>query len=434
MDAKKMQTINKIIRDKSEAQLKGLIAELCDKFPDAYEHILIWGKNSGGSDITEKLALEFWKKAEKTIDEFNEYGGGSDYEEEESCEYIEKIVELIPVLPWKTRQKIMDGMLVQYHYGNSGFDDLLTDTCFKMCKERDEWLYLAENLLSRGRDWNKTLVMRIYKTIGDDEAYLALRMENLRYGSDYYELVQYYLEKDDIAKALSYAHLGLEKGDGRIDHLVSYLFEYYENLKNTAELEKLMQICESRKMEQAFVSGRLYEYYKNNNDYENAKKYLLKEFEHIRSNALDEQYKKVKAFLTEADWQIVENKLFVNLKSRDICGYMRVCLEKGLKQEVYDIINAKVSPMYNDYDFFADKLKNDFPEKIIEYYLKLALCHVENGANRKSYIASMKYFKKAKDIYIKILKDKSRWERKLAEIKELYKKRRAFLEEARVLD
>jgi hypothetical protein len=107
---------------------------------------------------------------------------------------------------------------------------------------------------------------------------------------------------------------------------------------------------------------------------------------------------------------------------------------KGLKQEVYDIITEKFSPWGNDYDFYADKLKNDFHEKIIEYYLRLALYYVENGANRKSYVTSMKYFKKAKEIYLKILKDKPRWESKLVEIRERYKKRKAFMEESLVLD
>jgi hypothetical protein len=238
MDINKLKTIEKLIQDKSEAQLKGLIAELCQKFPDAYEYILVWGKNEGGTDITEKLALEFWRKAEKIINSFNDYGGGSDYEEEESYDYIEKICELIPVLPWRTRQKIMDGMLTQYHYGNSGFDDALTDACFQMCKERDEWLYLAGKLLGYGRDWDKKLVMNIYKTIGDSEAFLELRNGNLHYGTDYFELVEYFMGQKDLAKALSYAHKGLENGEGHIGNLVSYLFEYYENKKDTHELEK----------------------------------------------------------------------------------------------------------------------------------------------------------------------------------------------------
>ncbi len=77
---------------------------------------------------------------------------------------------------------------------------------------------------------------------------------------------------------------------------------------------------------------------------------------------------------------------------------------------------------------------NPAHEKIIEYYLKIAVSHVERGADRKSYVNSMEYFKKAKAIYINILDDKTRWLDKLSEIREVNKKRRAFLEESKVLD
>jgi len=74
MDKNKLKTIESLLLDKSEAKLKGLIVELCEKFSDAYEHILVWGKSTGSIDINDKLALEYWKKAESIIDEFNSYG------------------------------------------------------------------------------------------------------------------------------------------------------------------------------------------------------------------------------------------------------------------------------------------------------------------------------------------------------------------------
>lgn len=434
MSRNKLKTIEELMNDKSEVQLKGLIMELYKRCPDVYEYILIWGNKEGNTGINEKLALELWLKAEIIIDRFNEYGGGSYSEEEDGYDYIERVCELFPVLSWKTRQEIMDRMLTQYYYSNSGFDDELTDACFRMCQDKQDWLYLAEKLLSYGRDWDKKLVMDIYRRIGDNEAFLDLRSRNLYYGVDYFELVEYYAKKGEITNALSFAYKGLEEGIGRINELVLYLFEYYEKIKDTTELEKIMQICENKNQECSLASGRLYEYYKNNGDYENAKKYLLKEFNYSKRNNLDKQYEKVKDFLSKSDWQSVERELFISLKKRDTISYLNICLCKGMKQEVYSVITEKISLWGNDYDYYADKLKNDFPEKIIEYYFMLAINHVEKGANRKSYITSMKYFKKAKEIYLKILKDKPRWKSKLAEIRERYSKRRAFLEESRVLD
>lgn len=434
MDKNKIKTIERIIRDKSDAQLKGLIVELCEKFSDAYEHILQWGKDTGGVAINDKLALEYWRKAERLIQEFNDYGGGSEYEEDEACAYMASISELVPTLSWKTRQKIMDGMLAQYYYGNSGFDDPLTDACFELCQERDEWLYLAGKLEAHGSSWDKRLVMNIYRIIGDDDSFLKMRNASLHHGSDYFELVQYYEEKGDKETAFSYAHKGLEKGAGGIGSLVAYLFDYYEAKKDTVELEKIFAICEQREQERAVIAGRLFDYYKSEDDYENAKRCLLKEFEYIRNSGLNDYYRKIKDYLNDADWNSVEAKLFASLKLRNTESYLHICLEKGMKQEVYDIIIEKSGRWGADYDYFADKLKKDFPEKIIEYYFKLAINLVQGGSNRKSYKQSMKYFKKAKDIYIKVLKDKPRWDAKLAEIRTHYKTRRAFIEESRVLD
>jgi len=434
MDKNKLETVERIIRDKSEAQLKGLIVELCDKFSDAYEYILHWGKDTGGVDINNKLAAEYWEKAEKIIDEFNSYGGGPEYEENEAYGYIESISELIPTLSWGTRQEIMDGMLVQYHYSNSGFDDSLIEACFEMCKEHDEWLYLAGKLESFGGRYDKRLVMNIHRIIGDDNSFLEMRNANLHYGSDYFELVQYYEEKGDEETALSYASKGLEKGQGRIVDLVVYLFEYHEERKHTDELEKLLAICEQRAQEHSLLAGRLFDYYNTEGDYENAKRCLLKKFEYTGNRELDKNYEEIKNYLNDSDWASVEGELFNALKERSIEGYLRICLEKGMKQEVYDIITKKTTRWGVDYDYFADKIKKDFPEKIIEYYFELAIKLVEGGANRSSYKQSMHYFKNMKEIYTKILNDKPRWNEKLAEIKQRYKTRRAFLEESRVLD
>ncbi|MDR1157780.1 MAG: hypothetical protein LBK75_05655 [Oscillospiraceae bacterium] len=134
--------------------------------------------------------------------------------------------------------------------------------------------------------------------------------------------------------------------------------------------------------------------------------------------------------------------LFGELKKRDFTGYLNICLDEGLKQEVYDIIFKKgpVSRGFGfwgiDRDYFADKLKHDFPEDISEYFAQLALRHAEGGAgpNRRGYKQAVRYYGKVKDIYVRVLKDKPRWEQLFADLKERHKKRKAFLEEARELE
>lgn len=60
----------------------------------------------------------------------------------------------------------------------------------------------------------------------------------------------------------------------------------------------------------------------------------------------------------------------------------------------------------DDFDDFADKLANDFPDKITEYYWQKAYRNIPNG-NRKTYSIAAKYLGKAKDIYINILNNEA---------------------------
>jgi uncharacterized Zn finger protein len=285
--------------------------------------------------------------------------------------------------------------------------------------------------------------MDIYRNLGETSIFLDLRKKDLHYGSDYYELVLFYEEQGDVEQALSYAHKGLKKGDGRVDHLIQYLFDHYEKKEDTGALEDIMRISEQIKKECALVSNRLFNYYSNRGDYENAKKYVLKEFEYFGNSNLDKQYNRIKEYMNESDWQTVRDTLFGELEKRDLTGYLNICLDEGLKQEVYDIIFEKKRASNNfsllwgiDRDYFADKLKRDFPEEIGEYFAQLALRHVEGGAgpNRKGYIQAVSYYRKVKEIYAQILKDKHRWERLLTDMKERYQRRKAFIEEMRVLE
>jgi hypothetical protein len=447
MNKSELEKIEAILSGKSAAQIKDLLVELCKKIPAVHQHVLLWGKTAGNEE-NDRLALEYWASAEAIIDSFNTYGGGPRDDEDECCEAIERLCRLIPELSWETRQDIMDGMLEQYHYGNSGFDDMLTDTCFELCKEREEWLYLAKMLLEYGGSGDKRLAMDVYKTIGDDSAFLALREEDLRYGSDYFELVVFYDGRGDAEKALSYAHKGLETGDGRVESLIQYLFDYYEEKEDTGALEALMRTSEQINKERELVSRRLFEYYKNRGDYGNAKKYALKEFEYSENRSLDKLYGKIKEYMDESDWQAVRDKLFGELKQRDLTGYLNICLDEGQKQEVYDaIFEKKPAPRSAvfwgsggmgevDRDYYAEKLRHDFPEDISKYFAELALKYVEGGAgpDRRGYKQAVGYYRKVRDIYVQILKDEPRWEQLLATTKERYKKRRALLEEIRALE
>jgi tetratricopeptide (TPR) repeat protein len=209
----KKKTIESVLKDKTEAQLRQLLIDISKRFPDASDFILRWSQSKGQMDVTGELAMALWEKAEIIIDQFNEYGGGSDDDEEAACDYICEMSKLIPKLSWEARQKIVDRMLEQYSYGNSGFEDMLIETCYEMCNEKDELVYLAERFLSSGKLWDKRRAMTIYRRIGEYDKYLQLRTSSLEFRNDYLDLAEYYEEQGDIETALEVAKKGLHKGE-----------------------------------------------------------------------------------------------------------------------------------------------------------------------------------------------------------------------------
>ena len=428
-----------LLADKTNSQLKNLILDLVSRFPDSYSFVIRWEQSKGKIDVSAELAMQLWEKAETIISEFNEYGGGPEDEEDKANEYIEELCKLLPSLSWDVRQEIMDGMLVQYRYGNSGFDDVLTDTCFKMCKEEHEWRYLANKFMSFGGRWNKERAMEIYSEIGADDEYLNIRQSSLEYGSDYLDLAWYYEEQGDTEKALALAHTGLKKAGGSLSGLVGYLFDYYEEKRETAMLEEIRNFCDTNKTELRTVYDRLYNYYKSEDNYEAAKKYILLKYDIYGGHELNKLYTDTKEYLTKEDWDKHEPGLFALLKERDTTSYLNICLEKGLKQEVLDFVTGKKAPYsfsYVSYDTFADKLADDYPHEIIKYYRDKAFKLAEAGAgrDRENYKEAMRHLAKVKQIYTNILNDTSVWQSLLAEFRTKYQKRPALLEESKVLD
>jgi uncharacterized Zn finger protein len=307
---------------------------------------------------------------------------------------------------------------------------------FEICETREEWEYLVEKLAKRTSDWRKKLIMRIQKNyLRDERAYLEMRIENLYYGMDYWDLVDFYVNKGDLQKALGTAEQGILKGEGRLTELFQFLFEHFAEERDTPNVERIVHIALTRKSEEKNMLGRLFEYYKTQGNYEKAKEALQKAYKIMQYGNYYAEYKKMKEFMRATDWKQVEPKIFKDIQEKDICDYLRICLDKNMKETVmHTILNPPENQwiMKNDFDEFADKLEEDFPEKIIEYYWQSAYRNIPRG-NRNTYRIASGYLAKVKHIYINLLNDESRWEKRFSDLKAEFKNRPAFLDEVRKL-
>lgn len=416
-------------------QTRLYVLEWLDENNDNLQNTINEEKSDSIKKIHDELLFEYWNNAQNIISEFNCYGGGPDEDEDEAYYWIEKITDLIMEgrITLETKLKFIDAVFVEYDAGNSGFDDSLIDLLFTLCKEKEEWEYLVKKLNDKPSDWRKNLVMSIYKNyLNDDTRYLNERLKNLIYGMDYWELVQYYLNKRNKKLALETALKGIEKGKGRLTELYDYLIAHFIKAHDESALEMICEIAIERKIEAEYVLDKLFKYYKNHN-YEKAKEKMLQSYKNNRYKEYFEEYKKMKEFLVKEDWEKIEPEIIREAQNKNIYEYMNICLDKGMKDTVINII---VSPpknqwgysSYSDFDSFAERLKEDYPKEILEYYYKKAYNRIPNG-NRKTYKEAVGYLKKVKAIYLKYLKDTDKWVQTKINLQIEFKKRPAFIDE-----
>ena len=426
--------------------LYNLVQNLISKNPEVHRLVLEWFKekaeaSSVAEEVTtlnDELLMEYWEKAENIISEFNEYGGGPEDEEEEAYHWLNEISELIRKgnISSDAKRGFLDDAFVEYDIENSGFEDELMHIFFDICETEEEWRYLVEKLAKRPSDWRKKLIMNIQKDyLRDERAYLEMRMENLYYGMDYWDLVEFYVNKRNLQKARETAEQGILKGEGRLTDLFQFLFEHFAEKRDTANIERIVQIALTRKSEEKDMLDRLFEYYKTQGNYEKAKETLQKAYKIMRYGNYYAEYNKMKAFMRAADWKQVEPEIFKDVQEKDICDYLRICMDKNMKEAVlHTILNPPEMQwgMRNEFDEFAAKLEEDFPEKIIEYYWQSAYRNIPGG-NRGTYRIAAGYLAKVKHIYVNLLKDESGWKKRFSDLKTEFKNRPAFLDEVRKL-
>lgn len=429
--------------------LYGLVQNLLEQKPELYEPILEWFKEKQGTSletgtnrtsINDELLMEYWNDAREIISEFNEYGGGSEEDEDEACSRLGRISDLIEEGNISTAAKFefLDDAFEEYNNENSGLEDAMMDVFFKICQTKEEWEYLVKKLDEYPSDWRKKLIMDIQREhLHNDKAYLEERMKKLHYGMDYWDLVTFYSEKKEETKALETAEQGILNGEGRLTELFQFLADYYVKKGDTANLERIIETALARKHEEKPMLDRLFEYYRAQGNYEMAKGALLKSSEISGYKGYYAEYKRLKEFLNDSDWRKIEPKFFNEIKDKNIRDYLLICLDKNMKKAVLDVIldppkNKWGFVLENDFDEFADKIKEEYPDKIIEYYWQKAYRNTKGG-NRKTYNNAAVYLAKAKNIYMSIIKDGSEWKQRFSNLKSEFKNRPAFLDEVKNL-
>lgn len=150
------------IKALEKPQLQELISELIKKSRYCKKLIFMWLGDT--EKVNEELIQEYWQYAEEIISKFNELGGGPDEKWEEAYEWLEEISQLLKTgsLSSDARQYFIDGAIIEYQKGNSGFGDQLMDLFFEACKSDENWEFLIQKLKEKPSEWNLKLIEEIY--------------------------------------------------------------------------------------------------------------------------------------------------------------------------------------------------------------------------------------------------------------------------------
>ncbi len=398
-------TIDKLLKDVSREELIKIITRLVSFDTDSEEVLLDYCKQKGdGSSkslIVKKQIQHYWNEAEKIISEANEYGGT--YNEDDAYDALYMIDTLCDEieLDWKFKQPIVDEMLEQFYIGNSGFDDTLIDSCMMLCSRKDEKLYLAA-ALSKGGDYYAGVAAKMYLDYGEEEKYLRVRQNNLCYGSDYIELANYFLRKNQYNKAVELVEKALECADGRMDEVYEWLFKKYAKKKQEDKIIGLYYRAIQKKWDIDVMVQLMYQYYED--DYTEKKKYLLKIIEVCDTSSLGKWFNECKKVLSENDFQEQSNYLYATFKKRNLQDYLRLRIEEGHLQEVLAKLQESSITGYgyslDSSHELSGKLAEVYPLEICERYWKEceSLC---SQSNKKNYMRAVVILKEIKMIMLK---------------------------------
>ncbi|MDE5893828.1 MAG: hypothetical protein K2H45_12985 [Acetatifactor sp.] len=323
--------------------------------------------------IIEKQIDRHWSRAKGIIADFDCYGGGPEWDEENAYDELEKMTQLMinNEVSWAVRKKVLDEMLAFVASDNSGFTDSLVDIAVELCKGKEEKIYLADFLAQHGNSYYRGFASTIYRECGEDAKFLKNQKAHLEYAEDYMELADYYMKKGDEEKALETVWDGMRKGDGRLDEVYRYLFAYYRDKGDEKSLEKFYHESQKKQRDRDTILNLMYQYYKDKGDYDRQKETVIKLFSCADGEDLYRLYQNCREELTADDFAKEEKGILAVIKERKLTAYFDILMDKNETKEVIEYITRH--QQYGGWGmdeghYFSKRLAGQYPREVVEMY------------------------------------------------------------------
>ncbi|MDA2930801.1 hypothetical protein MYX84_12800 [Acidobacteria bacterium AH-259-O06] len=386
--------------------LRELVREFAPSRPEIRRECVGFLKNrvsltpSKQANAISVTVFALWDELQPDLAELDEYGGG-DYETQDHVGDL--LYELHNELehgkaPKETRRALLEEVLPYIRSGNSGMVDPLYDVAFASCYDEEDWRHLAEQLESAGTDWEIENARRIYRKIGDREKYLVLRARKMEYGLDYYDLATFYWEAGEPERALEVAREGIEKGQGRMTELRSFLAD------------------------RAKESG-------------DRKGYLDLQFAEALDGLTANSYRTFKELCTDQEWAIYQPEMLSRLARTWKEEQLKIRMLRKEYEQAIAILSEIRYPnerrwAYEGTDVMkiAARLEKRYPEQVLSFYMG-GLGNLNRNATRGVYADKARVMVKVRRVWLDVMKRPSEWESYACKVKILNQRRPAFQDE-----
>lgn len=383
MDAKSlMEMVGKL--DKGELlNLICFVVNVCEPAKkSAEDYCRMSGLTRETRDIGDELKRH-WKNAQPTVEMFNTCGGGPKSDEDDVREELENMKELLGQgqISWDIRKAVLDELLEEVASDNSGLTDVLVELAMRMCVTREEKLYLADFLADYGNPFYKNYASGIY-------------MENCREekkeeagevpvsSADYMALAGKYKNQGNDGMALQTVLDGLEKAEGRLFEIYSYLYTYYMKKKDEKALEDLYRKALRKEQDKDFLTELMYGHYKEQKNYAKKKEMLLDMLSCADSRKLGKWYGTCCREFTPEDLAAEEGNILQKIKERNPAAYFDICIEKGNTAEVLKYLSGRKQFTEGNADAghrISKQLASAYPREIAETYWREAYFYAQLG-------------------------------------------------------
>lgn len=407
MSARKKSTHQDPLRQMLEAAEKKILIELIEDLAimrpevrrECFEYLKEHVKLSPGQkETSEGEAISaLWGELEPDLEELDEYGGGdyslADHVADLLYQIQKKLTKNTVALEYRT--DLLNEVLPYIRSSNAGLDDDLYGVAYACCCDNDDLRRLAMAFESMERDWPIDHARRIYRKIGDNEKYLALRALKMEVGLDYYDLATFWWEQGEKERAIKTAQDGLKKGDGRLEELRQFLSE---RAQETGDRKGYMQL----------------------------------QFEQTVDHLTLKKYRAFKKLCTKDEWGSYEDAILQKLDRTWNSEKLKIFMHrKEYDKALATLLKARYP--YNSYGGeyelkVAAKLENLFPDKILGYY-QSGLGNLNRSLTRKEYAMKAKVMVKVRHMYMDIMNTPEKWANFARQVKLDNKKRPAFQEE-----